>query len=63
MSVADTELPFGQPKRMVSIGQDFALDMAVVNYGKFVKEVSLPFVLIFTIGLVSFTVTAHCFRL
>ena len=47
-SAADMELPFGHPKRMVSIGQDFALDMAIVNYGKWIKEVRSPFVLIVT---------------
>lgn len=44
VSAADMKLPFGHPKRMVSLGQDFALDMAVVNYGKWIKEVRSPFV-------------------
>ena len=60
VSAADMELPFGHPKRMVSLGQGFALDIAVVNYGKWIKEVSLPFVLT---ELVSFVVTAYCFTM
>jgi hypothetical protein len=65
MSAADMELPFGHPKRMVSLGQEFqiALDMAVLNYAKWIKEVSSPFVLIFTIGFVSFAITEYCFTL
>jgi hypothetical protein len=43
VSAADMELPFGHPKRMVSLGQELALDIAVVNYGKWIKEVSSPF--------------------
>lgn len=34
------ELPFGHSKRMVSLGQGFALDIAIINYGKWIKEVS-----------------------
>ena len=63
MNAADMELPFGHPKRMVSLGQDFAIDIAVVNYGKWVKEVRSQFVLIFTTKLVSFAVTAYCFTM
>ena len=48
---------------MVSLGQDFALDMAVVNYGKWIKEVRSPFLWIFTTGWISFAVTAYCFTL
>ena len=63
VSVADTGLPFGHPKRMVSLGQDFALDIAVVNYGTWIKEVSSSFVLIFTTELVSLAVAACCLTL
>jgi len=38
VSVADMKLPFGHPKRMVPLGQDLALDIAIVNYGKWIKE-------------------------
>jgi hypothetical protein len=33
-------LPFGHPERMVSLSEDLALDITVVNYGKWIKEVS-----------------------
>lgn len=35
------ELPFGHPKRMVSLGQGFSIDLAIINYGNWIKEVSL----------------------
>ena len=47
MSVADTGLPYEHPDRMVPVGQDLALDITIVNYGNWIKEVSLPFVLMF----------------
>ena len=42
VSAADMDLPFGHPKRMVSLGQDFALDIAIVNFGKWIKKVRSP---------------------
>jgi hypothetical protein len=35
------ELSFGHPKRLVSIGDGLALDIAIINYGKWIKDVSL----------------------
>lgn len=40
VSAANMELPFGHPNRMVSLGKGFALDIAIINYGKWIKEVS-----------------------
>ena len=47
MGAADLELPFGHPKRMISLGQGFAVDLAIINYGRWVKKVNSPFVSIF----------------
>lgn len=63
VSAADMDLPFGHPKRMVSLGQDFALDIAIVNFGKWIKKVRSPIVWIFTTASASFAVTAYCFTL
>ena len=33
------ELPFEHPDRMVQVGEDFAVDISIINYGSWIKKV------------------------
>jgi hypothetical protein len=63
VSPANMDLPFGHPKRMVSLGQGFALDIAIINYGNWIKEVSFSINRILRLKLVSCATAACCFAL
>ncbi|KAF8810219.1 peptidase S28 [Phlegmacium glaucopus] len=38
VSAADMELPFGHPKRMISLGQGVSFDLAIISYGKWISK-------------------------
>lgn len=60
INAANMELPFGHPKRMVSVGQGFAADIAIISYGNWIKKVSFIFL---RLKLVLCAATACCFAL
>jgi len=48
VTAANMELPFGHPKRVISLGQGVSLDLTIISYGRWIKEVSLSVVPTFT---------------